>query len=135
MRMAQAAHHDQNRVLVIEKDAHTAYLLDYVLSREGFSVLSTNSCQSACIMMHTMLPPGIVFLDLSLSREHDFAFLHRIRGMPGWQSVPVILLSENFAYHAIDPALKEGATDYIVLPFNPAELMIHMQRHSLSAVH
>ena len=127
--MAQVADHDQNRVLVIEKDAHTAYLLDYVLTREGFVVLSTNSCQSACIMMHTIPPPRVVFLDLHLSLEHDFSFLHRLRGMPGWQSTPVILLSENYAYHDIDPALQAGATDYIVLPFNPAELMVHMQRH------
>ena len=36
--MAQTCKNGKNTILVIEKDAHTAYLLDYMLSREGYKV-------------------------------------------------------------------------------------------------
>ena len=127
--MGQAVKEDRNTILIVEKDTHTAYLLEFMLSREGFHVVCTSDCESACVMLNKMLAPSIIFLDLKLCLENNYTFLRRLRGMPGWQTTPVIVLAENYTYQDIDPALEAGATDYIVLPFNPAELMIHVQRH------
>ena len=127
--MARAVTDTRETILIVEKDAHTAYLLEYMLSREGFKVIYTSECDSACIMLQTMLAPSMIFLDLNLCLENNYAFLRRVRGMPGWQTTPVIILSENYTYQDIDPALAAGATDYIILPFNPAELMGHVHRH------
>ncbi len=129
--MTKTPKHEQDTILVIEKDAHTAYLLDYMLSREGYQVISVTNCESACLMMRKMLAPCVIFLDVELSRSNNFSFLRRLRGMPGWQITPVLLLTECHAYQDIDPALEAGATDYIVQPFNPAELMVQIQRYKI----
>jgi DNA-binding response OmpR family regulator len=122
---------NKNTILIIEKDLHTAYLLDYMLSREGYEVISTTSCESAGHMMRQMLAPAVIFLDTELSTANDFAFLRTLRGMPGWQITPVLLLAEYYAIKEVDLALEAGATDYIVQPFNPVELQFQIQRHSL----
>lgn len=124
-------YNNKNTILVIEKDAHTAYLLDYMLSREGYEVISTTSCESAGHMMRQMIAPSVIFLDMELSAANDFGLLRTIRGMPGWQITPVLLLAEYYAIKDVDLALEAGATDYIVQPFNPVELQFQIQRHSL----
>lgn len=116
-------------LLIIEQDAHIAYLLDYMLSREGYAVISTTSCESALLMMRRMQPPRAVFLDLELGCRNDYAMLRSLRGTPGWHLAPVLLLTEQHGYARVDAALAAGATDYIVQPFNPAELLVQIQRH------
>lgn len=122
---------NKNTILIIEKDAHTAYLLDYMLSREGYAVTSTTSCESAGHIMRQMIAPAVIFLDVELSAANNYALLRAIRSMPGWHITPVVLLTEYYALKEVDLALQAGATDYIVQPFNPAELQFQIQRHSL----
>ena len=129
--MAKTYKNGKNTILVIEKDAHTAYLLDYMLSREGFEVISTTSCESAHLIMRQMIAPSVIFLDMELSSINDYAMLRTIRGMPGWHITPVLLLAEHYAIKDVDMALEAGATDYIVQPFNPAELQLQIQRYRL----
>jgi DNA-binding response OmpR family regulator len=129
--MAQTCKNGKKTIMVIEKDAHTAYLLDYMLSREGFKVVSTTSCESASHMMRQMIAPSVIFLDMELSCKNDYAMLRTIRGMPGWHITPVLLLAEHYAIKDVDMALEAGATDYIVQPFNPVELQFQIHRHRL----
>ncbi len=129
LKMAQNDN-NKNTILIIEKDAHTAYLLDYLLSREGYKVISTTSCESADNMLRQMIAPSVIFLDMELTAANDFALLRTIRGMPGWHITPVLLLAEYYGIKDVDMALEAGATDYIVQPFNAAELQLHIQRHS-----
>jgi len=117
-------------LLIIEQDAHTAYLLDYMLSREGYAVISTTRCESALQMMRRILPPRAIFLDLELSAWNNHAILRNVRSMPGWNLTPILLLTEQQGYARIDAALAAGATDYISQPFNPAELLVQIQRHA-----
>ena len=129
--MAQTCKNGKKTILVIEKDAHTAYLLDYMLSREGYNVISTTSCESASHMMRQMIAPAVIFLDMELLSKNDYAMLHTIRSMPGWHITPVLLLAEQYAIKDVDMALEAGATDYIVQPFNPVELQFQIQRYRL----
>ncbi len=120
---------NKNTILIIEKDAHTAYLLDYMLKREGYEVISTTSCESAGHMMRQMTAPAVIFLDMELSAANNYAFLRTLRSIPGWHITPVLLLAEYYAIKDVDLALEAGANDYIVQPFNPAELQFQIQRH------
>lgn len=133
--MAKALSEDKDSIFIIEKDAHTSYLLDYLLSREGYKVVVASNCESALLLMRKMCSPCMVFLGLQLSGENSHAILRHIRSMPGWLTTPVVLLAENYAYQKIDAALESGANDYIMLPFNPAELLTHIHRqHRTSPV-
>ena len=126
--MAQSFSIDKSCIFIIEKDAHTAYLLDYLLSREGYKVVIATNCDSALLQMRKMLSPGIIFLGLPLAMESNHAILKHIRSMPGWNTTPIVILADNYAYEEIDHAMASGANDYIMLPFNPAELLTHIHR-------
>jgi DNA-binding response OmpR family regulator len=128
--MAQAFSDDKSCIFIIEKDAHTAHLLDYLLSREGYDIVVATNCASALLQMRKMLSPSIIFLGLPLAIESNQAMLKHIRSMPGWITTPVVILAENYAYQDIDIAMEFGANDYIMLPFNPAELLTHIHRRT-----
>ena len=123
----------QETLLIVEKDAHTAYLLNYMLKREGYDVISSSHCETTLTMLETMAPPKAVFLDINFVREHDCTMIETIRKTASWRHVPVLLLAEQNDMDYVQAALKAGANDFIIQPFNAAELICHLKNHALSA--
>ena len=120
-------------LLIVEKDAHTTYLLNYMLRREGYDVVSSSHCGTTLSMLKTMDPPKAVFLDISFIREHDCIMIETIRKTASWRHVPVLLLAEQHDMDYVQAALQAGASDFIMQPFNAAELIYHIKTHALSA--
>ncbi len=122
--------HAQKTLLVIEKDAHTAYLLNYMLSREGFEVITSVSCEATHDMIQNMTPARAVFLDVNFLQQHDCSIIHTIRGLSAWRSTPILLLAEQAEMDFVKSGLDAGATDFIIQPFNAAELLMQIERHT-----
>lgn len=121
----------QGTLLVLEKDVHTAYLLDYLLSREGYNVVSTTNCEIASRLLAKMPPANVIFLDVGFVSDGHCRFMDTLRKIPGWRSTPVLLLAEHYAMDGVSHGLQAGADDFIVQPFNHAELLAQIKRYSL----
>jgi len=117
-------------LLVIEKDAHTAYLLNYMLSREGFDVITSESCETTRDMIQNMTPVMAIFLDVCFLQQHDCKIIHAIRGLPAWRNIPILLLAEQADMDFVKSGLDAGATDFIIQPFNAAELLMQIEQHT-----
>ena len=50
------------------------------------------------------------------------------RAQPGWDTVPVVMLTAKTQERDIVRALDAGATDYILKPFQPNELLARLRR-------
>ncbi len=122
--------HTQKTLLVIEKDAHTAYLLNYMLTRESFDVITSESCEATHDMIQTMTPVIAVFLDVSFLENHDCSIIHTIRSITAWSNTPILLLAEQAEMDFVKSGLDAGATDFIIQPFNAAELLLQIERHT-----
>ncbi len=122
--------HAQKTLLVIEKDAHTAYLLNYMLSREGFEVITSVNCEATHTMIQDMTPAKAVFLDVSFLQQHACSIIHTIRNLSAWQNTPILLLAEQAEMDFVKSGLEAGATDFIIQPFNVAELLLQIERHA-----
>jgi len=121
---------DPNTLLVIEKDAHTAYLLNYMLSREGFDVITSESCTTTLTMIQSMTPAMAVFLDVCFLQQHDCRIIRGIRELPAWKNIPILLLAEQSDMDFVKSGLDAGATDFIIQPFNAAELLVQIKRYT-----
>ncbi len=119
-------------ILVIERDPHTAGLLEYLLRREGYEVIAATDAAGAHRLLGTLEMPVAVFLDLELSKEDGFGLLQAIRHRPGWQGTPVLMLVEPHTLEEVSPALSAGADDYIVQPFHHAELLGQIHRYTIN---
>jgi DNA-binding response OmpR family regulator len=118
----------QRSALIAEDDDQITQILRFILEREGFEVHAARDGKSAAALIDTLPPPSIVTLDVMLPHVDGYELLARIRARPGWQAVPVVMLTSRSQEKDIVRALDGGANDYLVKPFKPEELRARIRR-------
>ena len=59
---------------------------------------------------------SIVFLDWNMPEMDGMQFLKKVRSMPDYKDLPIIMVTSEAAKYSVVEALQNGATDYIVKP-------------------
>lgn len=116
-------------ILVVEDDESIGHLLDFMLTREGFDVRLAVDGRAAHALIAAMFPPSLVLLDVMLPYADGFELNMQIRGRSEWSGVPVIMLTGKSQERDIVRAFEAGVSDYIVKPFQPAEVIARVKRH------
>lgn len=114
--------------LIVEDERHIAMLLRFILEREGFRVEHAADGLEAQRLIAVLAPPTVVVLDIMLPYADGFELIAGMRAQPGWQKVPILMLSSKGRERDIARALDAGADDYIVKPFQPDELKARLRR-------
>lgn len=118
----------QPSVLVAEDDGQIAYLLQFLLEREGYQVVRAADGRESQRLIDEMAPPALVILDVMMPYADGFEVLAYLRAKPDWHNTPVIMLTARSQERDIVRALDAGATDYVVKPFLPDELKARIRR-------
>lgn len=113
---------------VVEDDDQIAYLLRFILEREGFKVELASDGRVAQDLIAHGAPPALVLLDVMLPFVDGYQLLAAIRAKDGWENVPVLMLTAKSQEKDIVRALDSGAADYMVKPFKPDELRSRVKR-------
>jgi two-component system response regulator AdeR len=114
---------DNALILIVEDEAEIAEILDAYLVRAGFRTVRAADGETA-LLHHRMLRPDLILLDVKLPRRDGHAVLAEIRAM---SSVPVIMATALGEDLEKLMALRVGADDYVVKPFNPLEVVARVQ--------
>ena len=59
---------------------------------------------------------SIIFLDWNMPEMDGMEFLKKVRSMPDYKDLPIIMVTSEAAKYNVVEALQAGATDYIVKP-------------------
>lgn len=110
-------------ILVVEDDPEIADIVQAYLHREGFATLRATDGEMA-LRLHAQHRPDLVLLDVQLPRLSGWSVLTRLREHG---PTPVIMLTAMDQDVDKLMALRVGADDYIVKPFNPAEVVARVQ--------
>jgi len=116
------------RVLVVEDNTHTAYLLDFMLQRVGYDAIVAANGRDALSVIENVSPVDVILLDLMLPYVSGYQVIQEVRSNPVWQHVPIIVLSGKVLEQDIVRALDLGASDYVTKPFKPQELLARIRR-------
>ena len=121
-------HAPNRRILLAERDDITASLIRHRLAREGFEVVHhTSAEQAARISGESGVALAIVSVE---GADADgFRLLDELRGRDDFRDVPIILLTGMGSESEIVRGMGLGATDYVVKPFSPVELVARVHRH------
>lgn len=106
-------------ILIAEDEPDIATIIAGYLEREGFRTVRASDGEMA-LHHHLSLKPDLVLLDVNLPKKDGFGVLAEIRRRGETPVIFVTALAED-----IDKltALRIGADDYVVKPFNPAEIV------------
>jgi two-component system alkaline phosphatase synthesis response regulator PhoP len=124
--MAEAA--APRTALVVEDDPDIGKLLQWVLQREGFEVVLVADGRNAMDRIAAGSATKLVILDLMLPHVSGHELLAALRASEAWRAVPVIMLTAKSQEKDIVKALDAGASDYMLKPFQPAELRARIRR-------
>jgi len=114
--------------LVVEDDEHIGQLLKFMLERVGYTVALAADGRAAQAHIQSQAAPAVALLDVMLPYLDGLQLVGLVRSQPGWESVPVIMLTAKAQERDIARALAAGANDYIVKPFQPEELLARLRR-------
>lgn len=114
--------------LVVEDDDHIAHLLKFMLEREKYKVHLARDGRQGRAMIETLPAPSFALLDVMLPFVDGFQLVTLLRAQPGWEKVPVLMLTAKTQERDIVRALEAGANDYVLKPFQPAELLARVRR-------
>ena len=122
-------------ILVIEDDDHIAQVLNFMLERQGYrvSVVADGMAARTRIESDGELPV-LVLLDVILPYIDGFELVRIARARPGWEDIPIVMLTAKNMEQDIVRALDAGASDYVVKPFQPNELLARVRRLARSKV-
>jgi two-component system KDP operon response regulator KdpE len=110
-------------VLVVDDEAPILRTMDINLRARGYSVqLASTGTQALALAARRH--PDAVILDLGLP---DMDGVDVIRGLRGWTTVPIIVLSARTTERQKVAALDAGANDYVTKPFGIDELMARLR--------
>lgn len=77
----------------------------------------------------TALQMDLVLLDVGLGSTDGFAACRLLKADPATADIPVIFLTSSASLEARLTGLRAGAVDYIVKPFDPAEVVARVEIH------
>src|SRR4051812_41608772 len=109
-------------ILLVEDDPDIRHLVSYKLVRGGFTV---NEAEDGFSALREALrdPPDLVILDVRMPRMSGLEVCRELRAGPRTARVPIIMLTARARSQDLEQAYAAGASDYIVKPFSPRELL------------
>jgi two-component system KDP operon response regulator KdpE len=112
-----------SRILVVDDDDQLRRALRINLAARHYEVLTAADGTSA-LETAARTPPDLAIVDLGLP---DIDGVEVVRGLRGWTTVPIIVLSARDDQAGKVQALDAGADDYVTKPFGLDELLARIR--------
>ncbi|OOP57706.1 MAG: hypothetical protein AYP45_01920 [Candidatus Brocadia carolinensis] len=106
-------------ILVIDDDLGVRESLKIIL-RDKYCVSTTSNVDEALVSMNNV-KPEMIFLDIKMPKVNGLDFLKQMRSENS--TIPVIMITAHPSIETTITSLRNGAFDFIVKPFQPAEIL------------
>jgi DNA-binding NtrC family response regulator len=113
------------RVLVVDDDPGLAEVIDLLLSREGYAAERAGTLREAHERI-AAAEPDLVITDLKLPDGTGLDVIARLH--PERPELPVIMITSYSSLESAIAALRAGAVDYLIKPFDNDEFLHAVDR-------
>jgi CheY-like chemotaxis protein len=115
-------------ILLIDDNIEELQLLLGVLREAGHRIsLAFDAMQG--YRRVTALQPDLVLLDVRMGGNDGFTTCRLLKADPATARIPVIFVTSSSTVEERLTGLREGAVDYILKPFEPAEVLARVAVH------
>ena len=111
-------------ILIVDDDQYANTLVQFVLSREGYEVETTDNPRGALQMIQNR-EPDLFIIDVMMPYINGFELAAKLRA-EGYDT-PIIFMTAQDGIEAKIQGFNIGADDYICKPFNHQELVARVQ--------
>ena len=111
----------QTKVLIVEDDVYMQVILKEFLSATYEIEICPNGMDALAFMQSGNVP-DLIISDLNTPKLSGLDLIGQVKISDFFNSVPIIILSGEESSEKRIKCLDGGADDFIVKPFNPAEL-------------
>ena len=123
---SQFAHGTKSRVLVVDDDAPTRYLLEILLRNEGLETALVENGQQALEVVSTF-KPHLILLDLMMPGMTGFEVAAKLKMNPDTHSIPIIMVSALEDRASRLQGLQAGAEEFLTKPIDQLDLQIRVR--------
>ncbi|MCX6575328.1 MAG: response regulator transcription factor [Candidatus Aminicenantes bacterium] len=110
------------KILLVEDDVSLQKSLAFILEKEGFKVLCTQTGEEAIIIARKE-NPDLILLDLVLPGIDGYKVCYILKKEAQTANIFIMMLTGKKKLEEIVLGLKEYADDYIIKPFEPQILI------------
>lgn len=116
----------RKKIVVIEDEPDIQEVIDYNLTREGYTVVTADSGDEG-VRRVVDGAPDLVLLDLLLPGLDGLEVCRKLKMDPVTQKIPIIMVSAKGEESDVVLGLGVGADDYVTKPFRPKELVARVR--------
>ena len=113
------------KILVIDDDENTLWLIGTLLQHNGLEVLKATSPIEGLKLAREQ-KPHLVLLDVMMPEMDGWEACRRLRD---FSDVPIIFITAKNAIKDVVKGLEIGGDDYIIKPFDNRELVARVKAH------
>ena len=113
--------HKNTLILIVEDDVYMQLILKEFLSNVYETEICVNGMDALASIQNGNIP-DLIISDLNTAKISGLELISQLQASDFFKSIPVIIVSGEDSSEKRIQCLNSGAEDYIVKPFNPAEL-------------
>lgn len=111
------------RILLIDDSNTMRRMQKNQLMQMGIDeIFEADNGQNGLDMLKKMMPIDLILLDWNMPVMNGITFLKTIRANSEYNGIKVIMCTSESEKGKVIEAMREGANNYIVKPFTPANL-------------
>lgn len=115
-----------NKILIIEDDAHISKLVAYNLNKAGFKSIAIASFENLFdVLTNNVI--DLIILDINLPKKDGYQICKELKEKPKYKNIPIIMLTARGEEIDRITGFELGADDYLVKPFSPTELILRIK--------
>ena len=118
----------KTRIVVADDDQDILDLVVFKLTQAGYDPVAVGDGVAALAAIEADLP-RLAILDVMMPGLSGMDVLRKVRANEATKDLDVILLTARARDSDVDTGFATGASDYVIKPFSPSELM-----HRVNAV-
>jgi two-component system response regulator AtoC len=119
-------------VLVVDDDPAVRQVVQALLVQAGIEVAAASSGREALGMLEDR-PVDVMITDLNMPEMDGMTLLGRVNAQ--WPAVPVVILTAHGTVPVAVEAMKRGACDFVLKPFDRDELLFVVRKAIAKARH
>ena len=118
---------DKNRVLIVDDSQVMREMIGDILKNQGFKVIGEAKDGAEALDQYKKLKPDIVTMDVVMPKEHGIDAVKKI--IAADKNARIIIISGLYQKTLVMEALEAGASDYVIKPFEPTELIAIVKKN------